>query len=63
MLHNILFTNEAHFTWDGITNTKNSHSCAHENPHEVAKYNFQHQFQLTCFGVLGNNLIEPHVMK
>jgi hypothetical protein len=36
ILRDILSKGEVQFTRDGITNTRNSHSWAHENPHEVA---------------------------
>ena len=33
MIRNILFTDEAHFTRDGVNNTRNSHLWGRENPH------------------------------
>jgi hypothetical protein len=62
-MHDILFSDEAQFTHDGITNTRNLHSWAHESPHKLAECNFQHRFsaEVLC-GVLGNNLIGPHVI-
>jgi hypothetical protein len=46
ILHDILLMDEAQFTQDGITNTRNLHSWAHKNPHEVEECNFQHQFSV-----------------
>jgi hypothetical protein len=37
----ILFIDDAQFTLDGITTTRNLHCLAHENQHEVAEYHFQ----------------------
>jgi len=33
LLSIILFTDEASFTRDGINNSRNSHTCSHDNPH------------------------------
>jgi hypothetical protein len=60
----ILFPDEAQFNWDGITNTRNLHSWAHKNPHEIAECHFQHRFSFNVWcGILGNNLIGPHVIE
>jgi hypothetical protein len=40
---NILFAKKAHFTCDGINNTKNSHLWDHDNnPHETIESNYHH---------------------
>jgi hypothetical protein len=44
MIRNILFTDEAHFTCDGINNTRNTHLWDHDNPHETVKSNHQQHF-------------------
>jgi hypothetical protein len=63
-LHDILFTDEAQFTRDVTTNTRNSHSWAYENSREVAECHFQHWFSVNMWrGVLANNLIGPHVIE
>jgi len=46
MIHYILFTNEAHFTHDGVNNTRNSHLWDHENPHGTVEGNYQHLFAI-----------------
>ena len=59
-----LFTDEAKFTSDSITNTRSLHSWAQENPHQVIQF-FNSDFQLTC-GVKYeaiNNLFRPHVYQ
>jgi hypothetical protein len=59
-----LFTDEAQFTRDGITNTCNSQSRPHEILYEVAEFNFQHRLSVDVWcGVLGINLILPHVIE
>lgn len=42
----ILFTDEAIFTRDGITNNRNSHvwSPREENPHAIIETHFQNRF-------------------
>lgn len=60
----ILFTDEATFTRDGITNTRNSHSWALENPFATTETHFQHRFSVNIWcGVLNNLLIGPFVFQ
>lgn len=60
----ILFTDEATFTRDGITNTRNSHSWALENPFETTETHFQYRFSVNIWcGVLNNLLIGPFVFQ
>jgi Helix-turn-helix domain (DUF4817) len=60
----ILFTDEATFTRSGITNTKNTHFWAGENPHSISEANFQHRFSLNVWGgVVGNYLIGPYFFE
>ena len=40
----ILFTDEATFTRNAITNTRKSHRWSHENPHGAVETNFQLRF-------------------
>ena len=55
---------EAQFTTDGITNTRNSHCWAQENPHKVTQCHFQQRFSVHVWcGVLSNTFIAPHVIK
>ena len=43
---NILFTDEASFTRDGIFNFHNNHNWDEENPHVIVHSTHQHQFSL-----------------
>lgn len=57
----ILFTDEASFTRDGVTNLKNSHIWAHENPHAIVQKHSQHKFSWNVWcGVVDDTLIGPH---
>jgi hypothetical protein len=61
MIRNILFTGYAHFTRDGVKNTRNSHLCDRDNPHETVKSNYQHRFSVNVWcGVSGDQLIGPY---
>jgi hypothetical protein len=44
MICNTMFTDEAHFTRDGVNNTRNSHLWDCDNPHETVESNYQHLF-------------------
>lgn len=60
----ILFTDEAQFTRDGINNTRNSHTWAHQNPHNVIVGNHQRRFSVNIWcGLLNNHLIGPHFIE
>lgn len=60
-LGRILFTDEAQFTRDGVTNKKNSHLWAHENPRSVVQRHSQHRFSLNVWcGIINDTLIGPH---
>ena len=60
----IMFTDEATFTRDGITNTRNSHSWAIENPFQTRETHFQYRFSVNIWcGVLNNRLIGPFVFQ
>jgi len=62
MIRNILFTGEAHFTRDGVNNTKNSHLWDRENPHGTVESNYQHRFSVNVWcGVIGDQLIGPYI--
>lgn len=60
-LPNLLVSDEATFTRNGITNSHNSHVWAVENPHEVKEHHFQHQFQPINMwaGIVNGILIGP----
>jgi hypothetical protein len=57
MMRNILFTDEACFTHDGVNNTRNSHLWDHDNPHSIVESNYQHCFSISMWcGVIGDHL-------
>jgi hypothetical protein len=59
---NTLFTNEAHFTPDGVNNTRNSHLWDHDNPHGTVKNHYQHLFVVNMWcDVTGDQLIGPYI--
>jgi hypothetical protein len=60
----VLLTDKALFVWDSSTNAWNSHSRAHENPHEVGERHFQQRLSVKVLcGVLGDNMIGPHAIE
>jgi len=62
MISNILFTEEAHFTSDGVNNTINSHLWDRDNPHGTVESNYQHCFSGNMWrGVIGDQLICPYI--
>lgn len=63
-IRRILFTDEAQFTRDGMTNTKNSHVWSEENPHATRIVHSQHKFSLNVWcGLIDNKLIGPHFFE
>jgi hypothetical protein len=61
-IRNILFTDQAHFTRDGVNNTRNSHLWVRENPHGAVESNCQHRFSINVWcGVTGDQLIGPYI--
>lgn len=57
----ILFTDESGFTRDGITNLRNTHQYAYENPHAFVETKHQHRFSLNVWaGIIENHLIGPY---
>lgn len=63
---NILFTDEATFSRDGITNNRNSHvwSPREENPHAIAETHSQIRFSVNIWcGIIGNRLIGPIIIE
>ena len=62
MIHNILFTNEAHSTHNGVNNTRNCHLWDHDNPHGTVKSNHQHLFAINVWcGVTSDQIIGPYI--
>lgn len=62
-LENILFTDEATFTREGVVNTHNMHTWSYTNPHTVFPSNAQQKFSVNIWaGVLGDYLIGPYLL-
>ncbi|KAJ4436028.1 hypothetical protein ANN_18654 [Periplaneta americana] len=57
----VLFTDEAQFTRDGITNFHNQHVWAYENPRATVPSHHQVRFSLNMWaGIIGDRLVGPH---
>jgi hypothetical protein len=62
MICNILLTDEAHFTRDGVNSIRNSHLWDCDNPHGTVESNYQHCFSVNVWcGVIGDQLIGPYI--
>jgi len=62
MFHNILLFDEAHFTRDGVNNTRNSHLWNRDIPYGTVKSHYQHLFAINVWcDVIGDQLIGPHI--
>lgn len=61
-LSNILFTDEATFTRQGMFNSRNMHFWAEENPRATMETHFQHTFKINVWAAtLGNSFIGYHI--
>ncbi|KAJ4425598.1 hypothetical protein ANN_27794 [Periplaneta americana] len=59
----VLFTDEAQFTRDGITNFHNQHVWAYENPRATVPSHHQVRFFLNMWAsIIGDRLVGPHVL-
>ncbi|KAJ4440078.1 hypothetical protein ANN_08211 [Periplaneta americana] len=59
----VLFTDEAQFTGDGITNFHNQHVWTYENPRATVPSHHQVRFSLNMWaGIIGDRLVGPHVL-
>ncbi|KAJ4435025.1 hypothetical protein ANN_23598 [Periplaneta americana] len=59
----VLFTDEAQFTRDSITNFHNQHVWAYENPRATVPSHHQVPFSLNMWaGIIGDRLVGPHVL-
>lgn len=57
---NILFTDEAGFSRDGIFNFHNNHVWADDNPHATITGRHQHKFSVNVWvGIVGDSLLGP----
>jgi len=64
MLHYILFTDEAQFNHNGVSNIHNSHVWADANPHTTVESNFQLCFIVNVWcAVLDDQLIGPFILE
>jgi len=60
---NVLFTDEAIFSQDGMFNSKNMHWWAENNPHEIFKHHHQHKFSFNIWaGIYGDSLVGPYLL-
>ena len=59
----ILFTDEAHFTREGVLNSHNSHMWADENSHAARPNGFQHRYGLNIWaGFLDGRVIGSYLL-
>ena len=62
-LKSILWTDEAQFTRDGVTNFHNLHQWAHHNPHVCRENKFQRRFSVNVWaGIVCNTFIGPYFL-
>lgn len=62
-LKRILWTDESHFTREGINNLHNLHHWSTDNPHKKRVLSFQRKFSVNVWaGVIGRNIIGPHFL-
>jgi hypothetical protein len=62
MIRNILFTEEDHFTHDGVNNTRTSRLWERDNPYGTVESNYQHGFSVNVLcGVIGGQHIGPYI--
>ena len=62
LVSDILSTDEASFTWDGVNNSRNVHMWPLDNPHETSVTNFQRRFSENVWsGVFRNRLFGTSV--
>ena len=58
VIRNVLFTDDAHFTRDGVNNT----IWGRDNPHETIESNYQHRFSVNVWcGVI--DVIGPYIFQ
>lgn len=62
-VENLLSTDEATFTRDGVFNSRNTHIWCDENPHAIHEGRFQERFSVNVWaGMVGNYLVGPYVL-
>jgi len=63
LLNQILYTDEAMFTREGIFNSRNNHYWSKENPHIIRQHAFQERIAVNVWaGMIGNQLIGPYFL-
>lgn len=61
---NILVTDEASFTCNGIHSFRNTHYWALENPHVIRRTHFQQRFSVNVWaGIVNGVLIGPYILE
>lgn len=61
-LRKILWTDEAHFTREGVFNSHNSHLWKMANPRATREKSFQRRFSINVWaGVIGDQFLGPHI--
>ena len=59
----VLFSDEAYFTRNGMVNLHNTHTWAAENPHATTTRGHQERFSINVWaGILGDHLIGPFML-
>ena len=59
-----MFTDEAQFNLNGVSNTHNSHVWTDKNPHVTVESNFQLRFSVNVWcAVLDNQLIGSFILE
>jgi hypothetical protein len=60
----VLVMDEACFTRNGILNTRNQHTLAHENPRSFQETRFQQQFSINVWaGIIGDLIPGPYELS
>ena len=55
MIRIIFFTDEPHFTRDGVNNTRNSYLWDRDNSYRTVESNYQHLFSVNVWcGIIGD---------
>lgn len=64
LVKKLLFTDEAQFTLEGITNCHNSYVWSYNNPYPTFENNYQHRYSVNVWcGLLNNQLIGPYITE
>jgi hypothetical protein len=62
-LHNILWTDEACFTREGVFNVHNSHLWKRDNPHAIRERGYQVRFSVSVWaGIVGVTVVGPYLL-